>query len=60
MFYAPYATNKDFGGFMGDHMPFVIQEGQPDAYIIVIPARMSAALQQPAGAAEAGAEEHSH
>jgi hypothetical protein len=30
MFYAPYATNKDFGGF-----PFVLFEGQPDAFIIV-------------------------
>ena len=60
MFYAPYATNKDFGGFVGDHVPFVIQEGQPDAYIIVIPSRMSAALQQAASAAENGAQEHSH
>ena len=59
MFYAPYATNKDFGGFVGDHVPYVILEGQPDAYIIVIPSRMSAALQQAPSAANNGAQEHS-
>ncbi len=46
MFYAPYATNKDVGGFWGQHLPFVIGEGQPDAYIIVIPALMSVAPQR--------------
>lgn len=38
MFYAPYATQKDFGPFMGTHLPYVVLEGRPDAYIIVVPA----------------------
>jgi hypothetical protein len=35
MFYAPYATQKDIGEFVGPHMPYVVLEGRPDAYIIV-------------------------
>lgn len=38
MFYAPYATSKDIGSPPpSPNMPRVIREGQPDAYIIVIP-----------------------
>jgi hypothetical protein len=38
MFYAPYATAKDLGSPPpGVNMPHLIREGQPDAYIIVIP-----------------------
>jgi hypothetical protein len=38
MFYAPYATSKDIGSPPPSvNMPRVIREGQPDAYIIVIP-----------------------
>lgn len=48
MFYAPYATSKDMGGFWGVNMPFVLWEGQPDTFIIVIPSLMSATAQQPA------------
>jgi hypothetical protein len=49
MFYAPYTTNKDLGGFLGWYMPHVIFEGQPDAFIIV-PAVTSAPPHRPAGA----------
>jgi hypothetical protein len=59
MFYAPYATEKDFGGFLGPHVPHVVLEGRPDAYIIVNPALMARALQQPADA-DGDANEHSH
>lgn len=45
MFYAPYATQKDLGVFVGMHVPFVLGEGQPDTYIIVVPASMCAALE---------------
>jgi hypothetical protein len=39
MFYAPYATEKDIGSPPGGrNMPHLIRDGQPDAYIIVIPA----------------------
>ena len=39
MFYAPYATDKDIGSPPpGIGMPHLIRAGQPDAYIIVIPA----------------------
>jgi hypothetical protein len=38
MFYAPYATAKDVGGFLGPQYPYVVLEGRPDAYIIMIPA----------------------
>jgi hypothetical protein len=39
MFYAPYATEKDIGSPPGGrNMPHLIRSGQPDAYIIVIPA----------------------
>jgi len=39
MFYAPYATEKDIGSPPGGrNMPHLIRAGQPDAYIIVIPA----------------------
>jgi hypothetical protein len=39
MFYAPYATEKDLGSPpSGRNMPRLIRAGQPDAYIIVIPA----------------------
>jgi len=39
MFYAPYATEKDIGSPPGRrNMPHLIRSGQPDAYIIVIPA----------------------
>lgn len=38
MFYAPYATMKDIGSPPpAANMPHLIREGQPDAYIIVIP-----------------------
>ena len=38
MFYAPYATSKDIGSPPASaNMPRIIREGQPDAYIIVIP-----------------------
>lgn len=40
MFYAPYATEKDLGSPPpAINMPKVIREGQPDAYIIVVPAK---------------------
>jgi hypothetical protein len=35
MFYAPYAAAKDFGGFISPHLPYVVLEGRPDAYIIM-------------------------
>ncbi|HLJ13467.1 MAG TPA: hypothetical protein VKV15_03150 [Bryobacteraceae bacterium] len=39
MFYAPYANEKDIGSPSPDiRMPRVIRPGQPDAYIVVIPA----------------------
>jgi hypothetical protein len=39
MFYAPYATDKDLGSPPpAANMPHLIRAGQPDAYIIVIPA----------------------
>jgi hypothetical protein len=39
MFYAPYATERDIGSPPGSRdMPHLIRAGQPDAYIIVIPA----------------------
>ena len=42
MFYAPYATDKDIGSPPGAaNMPRVIRPGQPDAYIIVMPAPMA-------------------
>jgi hypothetical protein len=38
MFYAPYATEKDIGSPPpAANMPHLIREGQPDAYIIVVP-----------------------
>ena len=38
MFYAPYATAKDIGSPpAAANMPHLIREGQPDAYIIVVP-----------------------
>ena len=38
MFYAPYATARDIGSpHAAANMPRIIREGQPDAYIIVIP-----------------------
>lgn len=43
MFYAPYATSKDIGAPAPSvNMPRVIREGQPDAYIIVIPGQPAA------------------
>ena len=40
MFYAPYATSKDIGSPpAAANMPHVIREGQPNAYIIVVPAQ---------------------
>jgi hypothetical protein len=40
MFYAPYATEKDIGSPpRAAGMPILIRAGQPDAYIIVFPAR---------------------
>lgn len=40
MFYAPYATDKDIGSPPpAANMPHLIRAGQPDAYIIVIPAQ---------------------
>jgi hypothetical protein len=46
MFYAPYATQKNFGDFVGPHVPYVVLEGRPDAYIIVSPEAMAAVLQR--------------
>lgn len=41
MFYAPYATEKDLGSPPAAlNMPHLIRAGQPDAYYIVIPARV--------------------
>jgi hypothetical protein len=60
MFYAPYATQKDFGEFVGPHVPYVVLEGRPDAYLIVNPALIAAALPQPASAVEADTDRHSH
>jgi len=41
MFYAPYLRNENIGspgefGVTGTGMPFVIEEGSPDAYIVVL------------------------
>jgi hypothetical protein len=37
MVYAPYATNKDIGaGGNNPFMPWVLNEGSPHAYIIVM------------------------
>lgn len=37
MVYAPYATNADIGAGMSDrYMPWVLDEGSPHAYIIVV------------------------
>lgn len=37
MIYAPYATNADIGAEMTDrYMPWVLEEGSPHAYIIVV------------------------
>jgi hypothetical protein len=37
MFYAPYATNKDIGSTGKDpHAPWVLNEGSPHAYVIVV------------------------
>lgn len=37
MVYAPYATNADIGADMSDpYMPWVLEEGSPHAYIIVL------------------------
>ncbi|MGH9746517.1 MAG: hypothetical protein ACRD59_10475 [Candidatus Acidiferrales bacterium] len=39
MFYAPYMKNSDLGLSDADHngrLPFVVQDGQPDAFIIVL------------------------
>jgi hypothetical protein len=42
MSFAPYATSKDIGAPpAAANMPRIIREGQPDAYIIVIPAQPS-------------------
>lgn len=41
MFYAPYATEKDLGSPPpAVNMPHLIRAGQPDAYMIVIPAKV--------------------
>jgi len=41
MFYAPYATDKDLGSPPPAlNMPRLIRSGQPDAYYIVIPAKV--------------------
>jgi hypothetical protein len=66
MFYAPYATQKDFGEFVGPHVPYVVLEGRPDAYLIVVPALMAGALQQqpalqqPMDGAQTDTSKHSH
>jgi hypothetical protein len=49
MFYAPYARQADFGPFIGPHMPYVVLEARPDAYIVVDPGLMASALQGKAG-----------
>ena len=42
MFYAPYATTRDIGSPpAAANMPHLIREGQPDAYIIVVPRQPS-------------------
>jgi hypothetical protein len=46
MFYAPYATQKEFGEFVGPQVPWVMWEGRPDAYIMVTPELIVAALQR--------------
>jgi hypothetical protein len=60
MFYVPYATEKDFGGFVGPHMPYVVLQGRPDAYLIVNPVLMAKSLQQPPNAAAIDPGLHSH
>jgi hypothetical protein len=37
MFYAPYATEKTVGS--GDGAPYIVHPGEPDALMIVVPAR---------------------
>ena len=40
MFYAPYATDKDIGSPTNAvNMPHILRAGQPEAYIIVFPAK---------------------
>jgi len=39
MFYAPYSTEQDIGSPPAAGMPHVIRPGQPDAYIVVMPAQ---------------------
>lgn len=51
MFYAPHLTNRDIGSLgeahaTGGHHPFVIEEGSPTAYIIVL---LPSAAPAPAG-----------
>jgi len=58
MFYAPYATQKDFGEFVGRHVPYVVLEGRPDAYLIVNPGPMASALQKRSESDRPSAEGH--
>jgi hypothetical protein len=37
MFYAPYATEKTVGS--GEGAPYIVHPGEPDALIIVVPAK---------------------
>jgi hypothetical protein len=55
MFYAPYAKKEDFGGLPGPHTPFLLFEGRPDTFLIVIPSLMAGANASPAGG-----EKHQH
>jgi hypothetical protein len=38
MFYAPYATEKTIGS--GEGAPYIVRPGEPDALLIVVPAKM--------------------
>jgi hypothetical protein len=60
MFYAPYATQKNFGEFVGPHVPYVVLEGRPDAYLIVNPSLMAGGLQQPVNGEQTDTSQHSH
>jgi hypothetical protein len=37
MFYAPYLKSEDLGGAPGNGIPYIVNPGEPDALIIVVP-----------------------
>jgi hypothetical protein len=37
MFYAPYIKAEDLGGVPGNGIPYIVNPGEPDALIIVVP-----------------------